>query len=383
MRNATYDAIVVGVGGVGSSTLYQLAKHGLKVLGIDRFAPGHNRGSSHGETRAIRKAYFEHPDYVPLLNRAYELWHELNATTEQAVFYQTGILEVGLPNGALLPGIRKAARQHKLKIEELDACEVGRRFPGFRAPEGNAAIYEPEGGYLLVEESVKLYVKLASMAGASLAIGQSVKNWSWTAGDIHVQTDTDTFRTKYLVITAGAWSNDLISSRGIQLRVLRKHQLWYAPEPDAYRQDSSSPVFFYETPDGCYYGCPTLATHAEPMVKIAEHTGGKPVADPLNCNREIDEDDRQRVEKFMAKYMPSMTNRQLRHEVCMYTMSDDEHFVVDRHPDYSNVVFAAGLSGHGFKFASVLGETLAGWVMGTVADSSLQFLSSTRFKNPD
>jgi sarcosine oxidase len=379
VRNVNYDAIVIGVGGVGSATLYQLARRGLRVLGIDRFAPGHARGSSHGETRAIRKAYFEHPDYVPLLTRAYELWRELNAEAGQTLFHQTGILEVGPAHGILLAGVRAAAKEHQLAIEEVSVDEVMQRFPGFRVPTGSEAVYEPEGGYLLVEECVKQHAELAKRLGAELAIGSSVTSWEGFNGDIHVRTDTENFVTRNLIITAGAWANDLLGQLGIQLRVLRKHLHWYAAKPEAYRQDRNSPVFFYETPGGCFYGFPSLVSQVQPLVKIAEHTGGELETDPLNCNRSVDEDEQLRVEKFMSECMPQMTCQLARHEVCMYTMTEDEHFVVDRHPEFSNVAFAAGLSGHGFKFATVLGECLADWVEGKQTHPSIRFLSADRF----
>ncbi len=379
MRNVKYDAIVIGVGGVGSATLYQLARRGLRVLGIDRFPPGHSRGSSHGECRAIRRAYFEHPDYVPLLSRAYELWRELNVETGLTLFHQTGILEIGLANGILLPGIRQAANKHQLAIEELSATDVRRRFPGFRVPAGSEAIFEAEGGYLLVEECVKRHTELGTQLGAELAIGSPVKSWQSVRGDIHVHCDSESFIARHLVITAGAWASDLLGQLAIQLRVLRKHQHWYAAQPGAYRQDRNSPVFFYETTDGCFYGFPSLVSQNKPMVKIAEHTGGELVHDPLECNREVDKADRRRVEKFIGENLPDMTCQPLRHEVCMYTMTDDEHFVVDRHPDNPNVVFAAGLSGHGFKFASVLGECLSDWVEDKPTLPAIRFLNAYRF----
>lgn len=386
MQNKKYDAIVLGVGGVGSAALYQLAGRGLRVLGIDRFAPGHSHGSSHGETRAIRKAYFEHPDYVPLLTRAYELWQDLNEVTGKALIQQTGILEIGPTGGILLTGIRTAAEQHHLAIDALSASDVIERFPGFLVPRGYGAVFEPDGGYLLVEECVQHQVELSLRLGAELAIGSGVRSWKYVNGDVHVKTDAETFVARKLVIAAGAWSNDLLWDWGVNLRVLRKHMHWYEAKPSSYCQERGSPVFFYETPGGCYYGFPVLSNRVgvsdpgESVVKIAEHSGGELVRNPLLCDRNVDAVDRQRVEKFMRENMPAMTGQARSHAVCMYTMTDDEQFVVDRHPDNPNVLFAAGLSGHGFKFTPVLAECLADWVEEKQTHRSIGFLSANRFK---
>lgn len=375
MSPNSYDVIVIGVGGVGSATVYELAKRGLRVLGIDRFASGHDRGSSHGETRAIRKAYFEHPDYVPLLLRAYDNWKQLESESGRRLLYPTGILEVGPADGMLLEGVRQAASDYHLDLEEITHKDFQQRFPGFVLPEGSEAVFEPDGGFLLVEECVRTYMQLASGLGARLEIGQSVKSWSCSDRRVEVRCERETFTAERLVVTAGAWAADLLKQIGVEFRVLRKHLHWYAANPGAYQLDNHSPVFFYETDQGCYYGFPSLDQRT---IKVAQHTGGERVEDPLNCQRDVDPRERSEVEEFLESHLKEVSMQPEQHAVCMYTMTADAHFVVDRVRGFDNVVFAAGLSGHGYKFASVLGEILADLAEGKLPKCPIDFLAADR-----
>ncbi|MGI9458030.1 MAG: N-methyl-L-tryptophan oxidase [Aeoliella sp.] len=369
-----YDTIVIGAGGVGSAVLYHLAARGHAVLGIDRFAPPHDLGSSHGETRVIRQAYFEHPDYVPLLRRTYDLWHELESLSGRQLFTQCGLVEVGPADGEVVPGVLAAATAHRLDVETLSPRDVTRRWPALRIPEGLEAVFEPTAGYLRVEACVEAHLTEATRLGATLESDCEVAGWSVVGDQVEVETSRSKFLSKSLVIAAGAWANRLLPQLGVPLTPLRKSLFWYSAanvkEPEAL------PVYLYELREGVYYGFP--ATGGD-RIKAAEHTGGQQVTDPLDVVQSIDSGEQQRIESFLAQCVPQVVGPPIAHKTCLYTMAPDHHFVVDRHPDFANVVFAVGLSGHGFKFVPVIGEALADLLSEGATDLPIEFLSAQRF----
>jgi sarcosine oxidase len=375
---SNYDVIILGCGGVGSAAAFHLAKRGGRVLGLDRFPGGHDRGSSHGETRVIRQAYFEHPDYVPLLLRAYELWRELQELSGKDLLHQVGLLQVGPPEGSVVRGVLESARRHSLVVDELTADEVQRRFPGFRVPDGSVGVFEPAAGYLMVERCVLAHLAAAAQRGAELRLDSAVRSWRSEGDGVVVETEVgETFRAAKLVVTAGPWAPQLLADVSIQLSVRRKHLYWF-PQADAgYHEDRGAPTFLYELPHGVFYGFPRIDDLG---VKVAEHSGGTVVSDPLNDPRELDSADLARVEEFLASYLPGVRRPVGRRSVCFYTMSPDEHFIVDHSPRDANVLFAAGLSGHGFKFTSVLGEALADLAMYGQTELPIRFLSLARFQ---
>lgn len=371
----TYDVIVLGAGGVGSAAAFHLARRGSRVLALDRFPGGHDRGSSHGQTRIIRKAYFEHPDYVPLLQRAYILWHELEQEVGQSLYFPNGLIEIGPADGLIVPGVLHAARLHHLPVEQLDAAEFAKQFPGFVLPENYQALFERDAGYLLVEACVLAHQQAARQHGAELRLDAEVIGWEATPEQITVRTAKETFHAAKLVVSAGAWAKSLLDDLGVRFRIRRKHLHWYASPSPHYASSQCCPTFFYELPEGQFYGFPSLD---EQGVKIAEHTGGVEIDDPLFDPRQDDPTDRQRVDWFRQMYLPEVTNRLTRHAVCFYTSSPDEHFLLGLHPQHDRVALAAGLSGHGFKFASVLGEVLADLAFQGDTELPISFLSPTR-----
>lgn len=372
----TYDVLVLGTGGVGSATAFHLARRGVRVLGIDRFPGGHDRGSSHGETRVIRQAYFEHADYVPLLLRAYELWRELEGQTGGDLLQQVGLLQVGPPGGVVVEGVLQAARQHHLPVEELSAADVKRRFPGFVVPEQCTAVFEPAAGYLRVEQCVLAHLAAAKSHGANFLFGATAKTWRASESGIRVVTDQGEFTAKRLVVTAGPWAPQMLKRLGIPLVVRRKHLYWFPSADHSYHEEAGCPTYLYELPQGVFYGFPQID---ELGVKAAEHSGGAVVADPAEDPRELDQADLKRVESFLASYLPGVVRQMGRRAVCFYTMSPDEHFLVDHVPGEEHVCFAAGLSGHGFKFTSVLGEALADLALGGKTQLPIGFLGVKRF----
>ncbi len=371
----TYDVIVLGTGGVGSAALYHLANRGVRVLGLDRFPPGHDRGSSHGQTRIIRQAYFEHPDYVPLLRRAYELWADLEQRRGERLFYDVGLLEIGPPDGVVIKGVLESARLHNLEVDRLTPDDVASRFPGFQVPQGCEAVFERRAGYLLVEQCVLAHLDEAQKLGAELHTGETVLGWSADTHGVTATTATQTYSAARLVVTSGAWASQLLTDLGVRLLVLAKHLHWYDNDDVRYRQVRGCPTFFYELPEGYFYGFPHFDDWG---VKIAEHSGGAVVNDPLHADRSVDAQDRSRVERFLATHLPGVSHRPTHHVVCFYTMSPDEHFIVDRHTQHNQVAFAAGLSGHGFKFTTVLGEVLADLVLTGQTPLPIDFLRCDR-----
>lgn len=352
MMQPDWDTIVLGVGGVGSAALYHCARRGGSVLGIDRFPPGHSRGSAHGETRAIRMAYFEHPAYVPMLRRAYALWAALERDSGEALFHRPGILQIGPPDGEVIQGVLRSARLHDLDVTMLTGSEVIERFPGFRVPSGSVGLLETDAGYLSVEACVRAHARCAVDRGATLWTGEAVHGWSATDGGVVVETTRGSVTARRLLVTAGAWAAALLPQ--LSLWVRRKTLHWYRPRtPAAYRD---APVFLYELPEGVFYGFPQL----DGALKIAEHTGGEVVSDPLAVDRSVTASDHGRLASFLTAWMPDVQpSPVLRDAVCMYTMSPDEHFRIGTVPGAPQVRYVAGLSGHGFKFTSMLGELLA------------------------
>jgi monomeric sarcosine oxidase len=373
----SYDVIILGTGGVGSAAAYHLARRGAKVLGIDRFAGGHDRGSSHGETRVIRQAYFEHPDYVPLLLRAYELWRELEAEAGVNLLHQVGLLQVGPPEGAVVRGVLESARRHGLAVDSLTAEETERRFLGIRVPVGSVGVFESAAGYLRVERCVLAHLAAAKVCGAEFRTGVAAQSWQADGSGVRVVTDRGEFTAARLIITAGPWAPQMLTNLGIPLHVRRKHVYWFPASDPRYDEASGCPTYLFELPHGVFYGFPQID---ELGVKAAEHSGGAVVADPLHDPREPDPIDQQRVENFLAAHLPGVGRPMQHHSVCYYTMSPDEHFLVDRHPEHENVFFAAGLSGHGFKFTSVLGQSLADLAADGMTALPVRFLRPDRLR---
>jgi monomeric sarcosine oxidase len=381
MAAASYDVVVLGAGGVGSAAMWQLARCGLRVLGVDRFAPPHDRGSSHGQSRIIRQAYFEHSDYVPLLVESYRHWRELEARAGCELFRESGLLQVGPPEGAVVAGVLEAARRHRLEVDELDVDEIAARWPAFRfAPDDRgrlAGVFERRAGFLHVEACVAACLDEARRLGAELLAGATVHGIT-LAPRLTVRTDRGDVEAERVVVAAGAWTADLLAALGVEFEVRRKVLLWYAAADPRLRADAGFPCFLFELDSGVFYGFPVIDGRG---LKAAEHTGGAPVADPLAVDRALRAGDEAPVTAFLESRLPAAAPPAREHAVCMYTMSPDEHFIVDRSPADPRIVFAAGLSGHGFKFTPVLGQALADLAVDGRTSLPMGFLSLDRFRS--
>ncbi len=366
-----YDSIVIGAGGVGSAALYHLARRGSRSLGLDRFPSGHDRGSSHGESRIIRQAYFEHPDYVPLCREAYTAWDELSEACGQTLRYETGLLQVGPADGAVIQGVLQSARRHGLEVEQFAASDVVHRFRGFDLPDSMCGVFESRAGYLPVERCVLAHLGEARRLGAELITGVTVTGWQVDGSGYVVETDRGQFAADHIVITAGPWSAGLLADLGVSLEVRRKPMFWFANRAPEYRATEGCPAWLFEVPEGVFYGFPDLGNGT---IKVAEHSGGERVIDPLALDRSMRARDQNRLGRFLSAHLPNAGRQVVRHSVCMYTMTPDEHFLVDIHPGHKGLAFAAGLSGHGFKFAPVLGQALADLVLDGRSNLPIGFL---------
>ena len=338
---------------MGSATAYHLAKRGRKVLGLERFEIGHDRGSSHGITRIIRLAYAEDPRYVPLLRRAYELWREIEAIAKEPLLIVTGGVDAGLEQSDTIQGSLRSCREHSLPHELLSAADLHRRFPGYQLPKTMVGVYQPDGGFVLSERTILAYVAAARSEGAEIHSGERVQRWEVKGGEVEVRTSAGHYRANRLVITAGAWASQLIPN----LRAVPERQvlIWTDPRRPEFFQPSVFPIFNLEAPEGRFYGYPIYGI---PGFKAGRYHHREERADPDTLDRECHPED-ERVLRDVFRYFPDAEGPTLSMKTCMFTNSPDGHFLIDLHPDHPQVSFAAGFSGHGFKFASVVGEIMA------------------------
>lgn len=375
----SFDVIVAGAGGMGTAAAAHLARRGASVLTIDRFPPGHARGSSHGQSRLIRLAYFEHPDYVPLLRRARDLWRELEVDTGATLLTESGLVTSGPPGSSVIAGTLRSAREHGLAIERYAAAEAAARWPALRMPDDWEAVFEPRAGHLAVEACVAAHAEIARRHGGVIEADHEIRGWRITNDAVLVETSRETLSAGRLVLCPGPWAAGLLRLPAIPFTVLRKSLFWYAPSAGLTSVDAAAlPAFAFDTPQGFFYGFPQLDARG---LKLANHSGGHVVSDPLLVDRRIDETEQATIEAWLAAHLPGVGRGRTAHEVCLYTMSPDHHFVLGLHPEHRQVVVAAGFSGHGFKFASVIGEVLADLATSAATQHPIGFLSPRRFSN--
>lgn len=374
----SFDAIVVGSGGMGSAAACHLARRGVRVLVLDRFPLAHDRGSSHGQTRLIRLAYYEHPAYVPLLLRARDLWRDLEADAGRRLLVESGLLTAGPPAGAVVAGTLASARTHSLPVEPLTAREAVARWPAFRMPDDWRAVFEARAGHLAVEDCVRAHAEGATRAGATMRHGVTVRDWRIAGDRAIVDTDAGDFTADRLVLCPGPWAAGLLRLPRPPLVVLRKSLFWYTAPAAAESPYAAGrlPCFAFDTPAGFFYGFPPVDDRG---VKVAEHTGGRPVAAADDVDRQIDPVERHRIEGWLGDHLPGLGTRLAGHAACLYTMTPDHHFLLGLHPDHPRVTVAAGFSGHGFKFASVVGEIIADLATAGRTRHPIGFLSPGRF----
>ena len=350
-----YDVAIIGLGAMGSSAAYHLARRGVNVLGIDQFEPPHSWGSSHGETRVIREAYFEHPSYVPLVQRAYDLWGELEQEAGAQLYLKTGGVMIGAPESEVFSGAVQSARQHGLTHEILDGADIRKRFPGLNPAADMMGVLEPRAGILYPERCVTAHLKLAGILGADLRMNEKVLAWDAGADGVSIRTGAGTYSVRKLIVSAGCWLGEIIPGLTSLLTVERQVLLWFEAKSNGLFGPERFPIHLWEyEPGKMFYGFPDLGTG----VKVAFHHQGE-ITHPEAVNREVTPADIETMRGLLQRYLPEANGEFLRGTVCLYTNTPDGHFIIDQHPASERVIVASPCSGHGFKFASAVGEVLA------------------------
>lgn len=353
MSTERYDVVVVGIGGMGSAALYHLARRGKRVLGLERFDVLHDRGSSHGLTRIIRLAYFEHPDYVPLLRRAYELWRELEAEADEQLLHVTGIIEGG---DGILDGVLRSCAEHDIAHEVLNGAEVAAHFPAYRLPVELRVAFQADGGFLVPERCIVAHVEGALARGAKLRARERVLEWEEGANGVRVRTDRRMVEAERLVLTAGAWSADVARLPAGSVRAVRQVLAWFQPARPELFTPQRMPVFNLMLDGDHFYGFPAYGI---PGVKLGRYERQGESGDPDRISREPTLRDEVRLRELAETYLPYGAGPTVAVKTCLFELSPDEHFLLDAHPEAPTAIVAAGFSGHGFKFCSVIGEILA------------------------
>ncbi|ACM06094.1 N-methyl-L-tryptophan oxidase [Thermomicrobium roseum] len=374
MREERATVIVVGLGIMGSATAWALARRGVRVVGLEQYAPFHALGSSHGKTRIIREAYFESPEYVPLVQRAYELWDELGERTGRRLLRVTGGVSIGRLDSPFIVGARESAQRHGLAHELLDAQEARKRFPVLALPDDFVALVEGRAGILFAEECWRAFCEDAVRHGAELRFGVRVHGFAPDGEGMTVETESGRLRADRVVVTAGPWSTTLLADLGLPLEVRRVLVVHVQPDDPTRFRPEVLPIFIMDVPEGEYYGFPFLPDQG---VKFGRHDDGE-VCTPESVRRTVTDDEVRWMTGVLQRYLPGAAREVLMTVTCLYTMTPDSHFMIDRHPEWPQVVFAAGFSGHGFKFASVMGEALADLALEGASRLPIGFLSFRR-----
>jgi sarcosine oxidase len=350
-----FDVAVCGLGITGSAALHELASRGRRVVGIERFIPGHDRGSSHGESRVIRLGYFEHPSYVPLVKRAHAKWREIGEAAGEQLLHVTGVLEVGRPDSTLVRGTLASIKAHALPHEVLAARDLMQRFPAFRVPPDFVAVLQPDGGHLAVERSIHALLSLAQGAGAEIRSGETIRAIESRTGAVRITTDRATIEADAAIVSVGPWLKALFPDLPASIRVTRQVMAWFEPLDPALVAPPRLPVFLMESRHGIHYGFPLRGR----SIKVAKHHHADQAVDPESCDRSVTGRDEGLIRAALAELLPAANGALVEAKTCLYSMTPDGDFIVDRLPGALQIVIASPCSGHGFKFAPAIGEILA------------------------
>jgi sarcosine oxidase len=388
VTSSRWDVLVLGVGGMGAAALAHLAGRALRVIGIEQDDVPSTRGSSVGQTRIIRKAYFEDARYVPLLHRAYDLWRALEDESDETtpLYVRTGCLNLGPAEHPAIRGVRESVARHRLPHERLDADEVRRRFPAFEPVVGDIGIYEEDAGYLRVEACTRAHARVAEAKGAVLRTRTAVRELTLVADGVRATLDGgEVIEAKRMIVSAGPWlaSTSMLGDLARDLPplvVTRQAQLWFRPRNEALAQVPAMPAFIHFVGDHAYYGLPLAKPLpvGEAGVKVCRHHGGE-VTTAETVDRAAREEDERDVRGYIGAHLPNAGGPLLHTQVCMYTSTPDQHFIVGPHPRWPQVIILGGFSGHGYKMASVMGEIAADLVERGESRLDISLFDPTRF----
>lgn len=357
MTDHSYDVIVAGVGAMGSAACWHLARRGLKVLGLERFDLGHAMGSSHGLTRIIRLAYFEGSHYVPIVRRAHELWAETGTEAGMKLLHVTGSLDLAPKGAGPVESSLQSCLDHGLTHEVLDGREIARRFPAFQLPEGHLGLWQPDGGFVASEKAIYAHVGLAQSRGAEIRTNEALLDWAPTAqGGVVVRTERGTYSAGRLVITSGGWIADAVPALATKVATVKQAIGWFTTRRPELFREGAFPVFILSVEEGNFYGFPL---YEHPGFKLGGPHFGREPMDPREPDRTPSPQQVALIRECLARYIPDAAGEPLTVKGCVYSVSSDEGFIIDTVPGVPQAVFASACSGHGFKFASAIGEILA------------------------
>lgn len=372
-----FDVIVVGLGSMGSATAYQLARRGVRVLGLEQFDIPHSRGAGHGYSRVIRLAYFEHPDYVPILRRAYDLWRQIEADSGQPILHVTGGVYLGKPDSELIAGSLRSQRLYNIEHEELTHRQLAERYPMFKPPPDYVGMYENAVGFVVPEQAIASHCIEAMNRGAELHGHEPVVSWTSDSQGVTVKTAKAQYRAKKLVFAGGAWSDRLVTDLGVKLVVTRQVLGWVWPRRPEVFQYGRFPVWMMDHgTGGQHYGFPMMPN--VPGFKIAYHKPASPTTPETVCRDPMPGDEETFI-PLINEMIPDAKGPTLAIRTCLYTNSPDSHFIIDLLPKHPNVAIACGFSGHGFKFASAVGQIMADLALEGRTELPIGFFSLKRF----
>jgi len=357
--NSSYDVAVIGAGAMGSSAAYHLSKTGKKILVVDRFTPPHNLGSSHGQSRIIREAYFESPVYVPLVKEAYELWYQLEKESNKRLLLKTGGLMLGAQDSKVVQGALLSAQTYDLPFEYLNINEIKKRFQGFAPPDDTVGVYEKNAGILFPEECIKTNLELAKKSNVTFRYDEIVTGIKYN-NEVEIATNKEKYTAAKLIVNAGAWLNELFSDLQLPLVVARQVLFWFKCRNEDSKKflPGNFPVYIWQPEkEKIFYGFPDLGDG----IKIAIHHGGKQTA-PHAIDRQVADEEISEMTIIIKHYFDVQVSFNYS-AVCMYTNTPDEDFIIDYHPANKNIIIASPCSGHGFKFSSAIGKLLCDMIL--------------------